>query len=208
MKTIFLMIVPTVLCFWIGHSFADDGKKDSQKNENNVSKLTSEQKAIGESAFLDVYRVLQHPRCLNCHPDGEAPLQGDLSIPHAMNITRGSEEAGLECATCHQNKNSEVLGIDGGPPGAPNWHLPEQNMPLVFQNRSPQQLCEQLKDPQQNGNKTLQQVYDHIAYDPLVLWGWEPGGTRTTPPLTHADFTKQFKMWMDANAPCPSKITD
>lgn len=60
--------------------------------------------AEGLLAFETVYRVLQHPRCLNCHPSGDAPLQYDSSVPHAMNITRASVEAGLDCATCHQNQ--------------------------------------------------------------------------------------------------------
>ena len=103
MKKTLMKIVPTLLCFWMGKSFADEPTA-SQEIENNTTEPTSEQER-GEAAFLEVYRVLQHPRCLNCHPDGDAPLQGDVSKPHAMNITRMSEEAGLECAACHQEKN-------------------------------------------------------------------------------------------------------
>ena len=33
-----------------------------------------------------IYGVLQHPRCMNCHPLGDAPLQGDASAPHAQNV--------------------------------------------------------------------------------------------------------------------------
>jgi hypothetical protein len=183
---------------------SNDGTKSNQENqisEDPNSELTKE----GISAFGDVYKVLQHPRCLNCHPSGDAPLQSDDSKPHAMNITRVSVEAGLECAACHQEKNSEVYGVVGGPPGAPNWHLPEKEMPLIFEGRSVKELCEQLTKTEENGNKTLQELYEHVAFDPLVLWGWEPGGERSIPPIAHADFAKQFKQWVDAGGPCPSK---
>ena len=166
--------------------------------------LTPEQRKKAEDAFIDIYAVLQHPRCLNCHPNGDRPLQGDNSQPHAMNISRESITAGLQCAACHQTQNSEAYGIEGGPPGAPNWHLPEKDMPLIFEGRNPGQLCLQLKDPNENGHKSLEQIYEHIAYDPLVLWGWDPGGNRLKPPVSHADFTKQFRLWIDLGAPCPS----
>ena len=87
----------------------------------------------GTKAFMDVARVLQSPRCMNCHPSGDAPLQGDRPRPHAMNITRASAELGLACSTCHQERNSEAVGVRGGPPGAPRWGLPAKEMPLVFQ---------------------------------------------------------------------------
>ena len=166
--------------------------------------ISVEQVQQGISAFQDVYEVLRHPRCLNCHPSGDAPLQTDDSTPHAMNITRASTDAGLECATCHQIQNSEAYGVKGGPPGAPNWHLPEKEMPLIFEDRTVAELCTQLKDPAQNGHKTIDQLYLHVAHDPLVLWGWEPGGDRTEPPLSHEKFARQFKTWVDAGAPCPT----
>ena len=54
-----------------------------------------EQNPEGIQAFQQVYQVLQHPRCLNCHPSGDAPLQNEDSQPHAMNISRLSLEGGL-----------------------------------------------------------------------------------------------------------------
>ena len=183
-----------------------DEAADSEPAELTIvtTPLTAEQAAEGAKAFEAVYRVLQHPRCLNCHPSGDAPLQGEDAVPHAMNITRSSEAAGLSCATCHQLQNSEAYGIAGGPPGAPNWHLPSPEMPLIFEGRTMADLCAQLKDPKQHGQMTLSALYTHIAFDPLVLWGWAPGGARTVPPLSHADFTAQFKLWLELGAPCPA----
>jgi len=32
--------------------------------------------AVARAAFLEAYKVFMHPRCVNCHPAGEAPLRG------------------------------------------------------------------------------------------------------------------------------------
>ena len=178
--------------------------EETTNQERAEQEVSPEELQQGIGAFQDVYEVLQHPRCLNCHPSGDAPLQTDASTPHAMNITRASTDAGLQCAACHQVQNSEAYGVDAGPPGAPNWHLPEKEMPLIFEGRTVSELCMQLKEPSQNGHKTLDQLYLHVAHDPLVLWGWEPGGDRTKPQLSHEKFARQFKTWVDAGAPCPT----
>ncbi|MDP9042379.1 MAG: hypothetical protein M3N30_10390, partial [Bacteroidota bacterium] len=46
-------------------------------------------------AFMKVYKVLMSPRCMNCHPAGDAPLQGDDSHIHTMNVQRGKDGTGL-----------------------------------------------------------------------------------------------------------------
>jgi hypothetical protein len=160
-------------------------------------------KPDGRQAFGVVARVLQSPRCLNCHPSGDRPLQTDQAKPHAMNISRATVAAGVPCSTCHQERNSEAIGVAGGPPGAPHWGLPAADMPLVFQGKSATQLCEQLKDPARNGRKTLAQLVEHVSHDPLVLWGWQPGGKRSLPPVPHAQFVTAFTTWVNAGAPCP-----
>jgi len=157
----------------------------------------------GKRAFVDVARVLQSPRCMNCHPAGNAPLQTDQSTPHKMNISRASIAAGLPCSTCHQTRNSEAVGVAGGPPGGVGWNLPPAEMPMVFQGKTVTQLCEQLKDPQRNGHKTLKQLIEHVEHEPLVLWGWKPGGKRTLPPMSHDAFVAAFKTWVAAGAVCP-----
>ncbi len=164
---------------------------------------TPEQTAAGKAAFLEVYRVLLSPRCVNCHPAGDGPLQTDASQPHIMEVSRLSERNGLRCSTCHQHHNSEALGVPGGPPGALHWQLPSAGMPLIFQGRTPARLCDQLQQPGQNGGRTLADLLAHVKSDPLVLWGWKPGGGRTTPPLSHADFVGAFTTWVEAGGPCP-----
>lgn len=156
-----------------------------------------------KEAFLAVYKVLMSPRCMNCHPKGDQPLQGDDSHLHTMDVQRGPDGKGLyamKCANCHQSGNTPGLNM---PPGNPNWHLPPADMPMVFEGRSPRELAQQLKDPAQNGHKTLQQLIDHVSKDTLVLWGWNPGDGRNRPPLKHAEFVKQFKTWVAKGAVIP-----
>jgi mono/diheme cytochrome c family protein len=159
--------------------------------------------AAGKQAFAQVARVLQSPRCQNCHPSGDRPLQGEQGKPHAQNISRASIAAGLPCSACHQQRNSEAIGVPGGPPGAPGWNLPPAEHPMVFQGKTPTALCEQLKDPAHNGGKTLAQLLHHVTHDPLVLWGWKPGGARPVPPLPHDRFVAAFAAWVASNGACP-----
>jgi hypothetical protein len=172
--------------------------------ESGPTGPTEAQIADGQKAFGEVARVLQSPRCRNCHPAGDAPLQTDSGRPHAMNISRASVDAGLTCGTCHQERNSEALGIAGGPPGAPRWGLPPRATPMVFEGLSANALCEQLRDPTRNGERSLADLLHHVSEDPLVLWGWAPGGTRTVPPLTHDAFVAAFTTWVASNGACPA----
>lgn len=192
---------------------AQEKQPESKSEETPTSQptktteATEPQKTVSEAngakAFAQVASVLQSPRCMNCHPKGDAPLQTDESRPHRMNVSRKSEAAGMECATCHREKNSEALGVTGGPPGAPNWNLPPRETPMIFEGRSTHELCLQLRDPEKNGGKTLAALLHHVSEDALVLWGWNPGGDRSKPPLTHSEFVEQFQTWVSSGGACP-----
>lgn len=156
--------------------------------------------AAGKAGFATVYQVLLNPRCMNCHPSGDAPLQFDDSRPHGQHISRRSEANGVACATCHRDKNGER---PGQPPGAPNWHLPPAETPMTFQGRTPRQLCLQLKDPRQTGGRDLARLVDHVAHDELVSWGWAPGPGRAPVPVPRPAFVAAMQAWVDAGAPCP-----
>jgi cytochrome c5 len=159
--------------------------------------------AASREAFLQVYKVFVSPRCQNCHPSGDAPLQGDDSHPHIQNVKRGKDGHGvygMRCDTCHQSAN---LAGDHMPPGNSKWALPPPEHKMVFVGRTPAQLCRQLKDPKQNGGRSLQQLFEHVSSDDLVGWGWDPGDGRTLPPLNRADTSAQMKVWIDGGAACP-----
>src|SRR5215510_11884772 len=173
--------------------------------------------AIARAAFVEAYKVFMHPRCVNCHPAGDSPLRGEDSRPHTgLRLRRGPDGQGvltLKCTNCHQAQNQQGLHM---PPGAPNilsdgsqdvsnprWRLPSQQTPMIFQGRSAAQLCRQLQDPKQNGALTAEQLIHHVSNDPLVLWGWNPGEGRTTPPISHDQFVESIKQWLDNSGACP-----
>ena len=164
--------------------------------------------AEGLEAFAVVKKVLQHPRCQNCHPVGDAPLQFDDGRPHGMNVLRGSEgkgPPGLSCATCHATQNPPASYGEHMPPGAPNWHLPPAKQKMVFKDVSAADLCATLKDPSKTGGKDLAAMLKHVSEDKLVLWGWDPGVGRAPVDVPHAEFVAAFKTWVDAGAPCPPR---
>lgn len=153
-------------------------------------------------AFMTVYKVLMSPRCMNCHPSGDIPLQGDDSRLHSMFPKRGKEGKGvyaMKCSNCHQPENTPGFNT---PPGHPNWHLPPADMKMVFEGRTAGQLAKQLIDPKQNGNKNKKQLIEH-ADDGLVLAAWKPGEGRTLPPMSHAEFKKAWITWIEKGAFAP-----
>jgi len=179
-------------------------------NENNSNPIVDKEKIQADrirekesaEAFKEAYKVLMHPRCMNCHPSGDAPLQGDDSHIHTQNVTRGKDGKGMyamKCSNCHQKENTAGLNM---PPGNPNWHLPPANMKMVFQGKTPAQLAAQFKDRKLTG-KTLQEMLHHVEEDKLVLGGWDPGEGRTKPPLSHAEFAAKFREWIEKGAVIP-----
>ncbi len=179
--------------------------------------VSAKDRSASAQAFMDVYRVLQHPRCMNCHPVADNPMHGDDSHPHAFGVKRGIDGLGLpaaRCSKCHQAANQPG---EHRPPGAPHpasakqpagtarWHLPAANMPLTFQGRTPGQLCRQLLNPKLNGGLGPDALLNHVEHDPLVAWGWQPGLGRTTPPGSHARFVEAVRMWIEGGPACPAE---
>ncbi|QMW03990.1 hypothetical protein [Spirosoma foliorum] len=182
-------------------TFGTTHKRIEKRAKTNAAPINRDS-VESVKAFASVYKVLMSPRCMNCHPSGDVPLQGDDSHLHTMGPKRGVEGKGLyamKCANCHQPTNTPGVHT---PPGNPNWHLPPATMKMVFQGRTPHQLAKQLIDPKQNGNKTKEQLLEH-AHDGLVLGGWNPGEGRTLPPLSHAEFTKAWTTWIKKGAYAP-----
>lgn len=167
--------------------------------ETSTSSVAQTQ-ARSLAAFSTVYDVLQDPRCRNCHPDGDRPLHGDPPVPHKMNVQRRLVEVGMACATCHQTKNTPGRNK---PPGAPHWGLAPREQ--VFVGRTEAQLCEQLKNPATNGNKTLAALKHHLIEDPLVLWGWNPGEGREPVRVPQPIFALAVDEWIDNGAHCPKE---
>jgi mono/diheme cytochrome c family protein len=166
-------------------------------------------RAEGLAAWQQVYSVLTHPRCINCHTATDHPDQGDDRHRHAFNVVRGPDGKGvpgLNCMTCHQSSNSNT-----GVPGAPGWHLAPLSMKwqdLNGQIFSSAQVCKSLIDRSKNGNLGGSGLLKHHNEAPLVLWAFDPGrlpygNAFSPPPLTHEEFVTATRIWVEAGTPCP-----
>lgn len=156
--------------------------------------------AAGDSLFAEVARVLRHPRCLNCHTVTDFPRVGDERRRHDQMVVRGEDNAGApaaRCATCHQPENQDLMRI----PGAPHWHLAPLSM--GWEGLDDHDLADALKDKSANGDRSLEDLYEHMERDPLVLWGWDPDPGRTPVSISHEDFLQALRAWIDAGAPTP-----
>ena len=155
--------------------------------------------------FGEMGKVIQSPRCLNCHPRSDRPNQGEAMLPHNPPVIRGADghgAAGLECATCHGTANVTFANGTGSMPGAPEWQLAPLSM--AWEGKSLGAICVQIKDRARNGGKSLADLVDHNGKDALVGWGWHPGLGRTPAPGTQAQFGALTKAWVDSGAKCPA----
>ncbi len=155
-------------------------------------------------AFMKVYEVLMSPRCMNCHPAGDAPLQGDDNHVHTMNVVRGPDGTGLyaaKCSNCHQPTN--VPGLHT-PPGNPKWQLPPANMKMVFQGKSPRQLALQIMNYNLNGHRNKAQLLEH-SKDTLVKVAWNMGEGRTPPPMSYSAFVNVWNEWINKGGYAPKQ---
>ena len=44
----------------------------------------------------------------------------------------------------------------------------------------------------------------HVAEDKLVISCWNPGDGRTKPPLSHDEFVRKMRVWVDKGAVEPA----
>ena len=163
----------------------------------------------GLAAWEQVYSVLTHPRCINCHTATDHPDQGDDRQRHAFNVVRGPAGQGvpgLTCATCHQQANAST-----GVPGAPGWHLAPLSMRWQEADGriwSSAQVCKSVTNPSTNGDVDGHALLEHHAQAPLVRWAFAPGHrpygeALTPPPLTYDAFVSATRTWVEAGPPCP-----
>jgi hypothetical protein len=172
------------------------------QTQNTKREVVPQNSAASAAAFEAIVPVLHHPRCMNCHSTGDFPRQGDDRHRHTMQVRRGPDGHGVnavKCSTCHQDHNLVGLHM---PPGAPGWHLPSPEMPMIWEGLTDSQLCELLKDPNQNGHRTVQQIVEHMS-TPLVLWGWNPGEGRSPIPMPQPEFLARVNQWASNGAACP-----
>lgn len=191
----FSIIVVANSAFIDGANVADAGEENADRKKDSIESV---------AAFAQVYTVLMHPRCMNCHPKGDVPLQGDDSHLHQMAPKRGIDGHGvtaMKCTNCHQPENTPGVHT---PPGNPKWALPPSDMKMVFEGKKPRELALQIMDFNRNGHKNKEKLLEH-ARDTLVKAGWNMGEGRVPPPLAYEDFLKAWDMWIEKGAFAPKK---
>jgi hypothetical protein len=167
--------------------------------QSSIGRAAAGDEAASIASFQTMVKVLNHPRCMNCHTTVAWPTQGDDGHKHTFNVARGPEDKGapgMRCTTCHKDANTEMV------PGAKDWHM--ATLAQGWTDLTPGALCRALLDPAKNGNRKGTEVIEHIRGDRLVMWAWTPGGKRTAPPITHKDFVAAAEAWIKTGAHCPA----
>jgi hypothetical protein len=157
--------------------------------------------ARSAAMFTELGKVLSHPRCVNCHPAGDHPRQGEQGRLHQPPVERGPDGQGLaamRCASCHKEANFDPARI----PGHPHWQLAPREM--AWEGRTLGEICAQIKDRDHNGGRSLEELVHHIGEDTLVGWAWAPGYGRQPAPGTQSEAGALAKAWVQTGAVCPN----
>jgi hypothetical protein len=168
--------------------------------------MIRDDRARSVELFVEAARVFASPRCMNCHPTTRQPTQGDDLHAHVPLMYAGPRDRGvpgLPCRSCHGTANAPTLAPSiASIPGNPRWGLAPASM--AWQGKSPHEICLQVKDRARNGGRSLAQIHEHVATDPLVGWAWHPGEGRVPAPGTQAQFGALIRAWISTGARCPA----
>ena len=151
MRSIAILLAGAVTIVAVGMAVSA-AQPDPAKTLRSVQAFASiaddQQRSL--ALFEEAGKVITHARCVNCHPAGDRPAQGDDRRPHMPLVVRGVDNfgaVGMRCTTCHGPANFDAAGI----PGNPAWHVAPIEMAWV--GKSLGEICRQIKDPQRNGGK-------------------------------------------------------
>lgn len=182
------------------------------KVEINVPAEGSVTKEQGLTAFARIYEVASHPRCSNCHvgadnrPMWSGPSYGK-SRQHGMNINAGESRIGAEsiaCSTCHTTKSSDWAAANQMPHAAPRVAMGWQLAPVEAEwfGKSSVEVCNQLRDPERNGDRDMMALAAHLDHDLILHWAWNPGGGREPAPYSLQEHVDDILTWGVAGMPC------
>lgn len=203
------IIIASLSIFVFACSNSDQGTTQASTNSATASTVNglatassfntiSDERERALAMFQEIGKVIQHPRCMNCHPRGDRPMQGDQSLPHQPHVVRGDGgmgAVGMRCTTCHGAENYANV------PGRPVWFLAPAEM--AWQGKSLGEICAQIKDPARNGERSLDDIAFHVINDELVAYGWEPPDHLEPAPGDQETFGALVEAWIGAGAHCP-----
>ena len=166
----------------------------------------------GLEAWTRIFEVASHPRCSNCHvgadnkPMWSGPSYGETR-PHGMNISAGESRIGAEtiiCSTCHTTKSSDWENANSVAHAAPRVAMDWRLAPVEAEwfGKSSDEICNQLRDPARNGDRSFMDIADHLDHDLILHWAWNPGGGREPAPYSLQEHVDDILIWGVAGQPC------
>ena len=105
------LLAISTLVFILSYINVDERPKFDRSSAVAQHNLKNENATESEVAFHRMMDVLTHQRCVNCHPVGDSPLQGEDQHTHYYGVTRGQNNTGtevLQCQSFHQSKNNSI----------------------------------------------------------------------------------------------------
>jgi mono/diheme cytochrome c family protein len=196
---ILISVATLTMSMLTGHAISETASDKLASPESFASIAATEQRSV--AYFVELGKVLTHPRCVNCHPAGDRPRQGDEGRLHQPPVERGADGHGLaamRCSICHQSANFDP----GRVPGHPEWHLAPREM--AWEGKTLGEICVQIKDRERNGGRSLEDLVHHIGDDTLVGWAWSPGFGRRPAPGTQKQAGALVEAWAKTGAACPN----
>ena len=184
----------------------ETGQAAVKIDQASIVPKNDEDNLAGIKVWENIYQVLSHPRCVNCHVADDSPRWSGKSYGktgvHGMNVQATATRMGMPgqqmCSTCHAKTNSDV---PHGPPGAEVWTLAPAEM--VWWGKSSTELCSIVKDPAKTGGRDITAFADHIGHDALVAWAWSPGAGREPAPFSADETVAMLGEWLALGLPCP-----
>jgi len=181
--------------------------EETASKEKTATAETANADKTEETPFDIMMNVLTHKRCVNCHPADNHPRQGEDMHLHNFAVQRGEDNHGtaaMKCETCHQHENNDFSGV----PGAPEWSLAPIQMQWAGLSRT--EIAQSMLNKENNGNRSLHDIVEHLTEHALVLWAWEPGidaegNPRETPPVPLDEYIEAVKAWAEAGAIIPEE---
>jgi hypothetical protein len=197
------LILATACAVAASAAFAQTAPPASLKPPSEFQSI-ADQSERSRAIFAEIGKVLTHPRCMNCHPAGEHPLQGADHHEHKPVVWRSDTGSfGTPCGECHTEQNVPLHEAAGyqSIPGHPRWGVAPLSM--AWEGKSIGDICRQLKDTARNGGRDLALLQQHVATDDLVAWGWNPGPGREPAPGSQQAAGELVQAWIDSGAECP-----
>jgi hypothetical protein len=192
-------------CCVVGSTAADASAQEVPLKPASAFSMIRDERGRSVALYTEAAKVIQSPRCMNCHPATRQPTQGDDLHPHMPLMRAGPGDngvPGLPCKSCHGETNVATLGSSiASIPGQSHWAVAPASM--AWQGKPQREICLQLKDSGRNGGRSLSKIHQHMATDSLVGWAWHPGEGRSPAPGTQAQFGALIEAWISAGAHCP-----